>query len=94
VLEESASAHAYTPASDVYGLCIVLSEIVTANLPFGNTPDLITQSAWLALLQGGLRPTLPALPSTLRRQIELGWSTDPAERPSAGGLLAVLEEFV
>lgn len=66
-----------------------------AELPFGEEPNRMSQTAWHAKLVEGLRPNLPnELPGPLRNIIRQGWSTDPAQRPKAEDMLAVIDEYV
>ena len=79
-----------------YVVYIFLEQIILAELPFGEAPNLVSTSKWHHMLTvENLRPKLPdALPSPLRKIIEQGWSTDPALRPTAGAILKVIDEFV
>ena len=67
-----------------------------AELPFGDQPNLISQQRWHQMLtEENLRPQLPeALPSSLKKIIREGWSSDPSERPTADAILKVIDEFV
>ncbi|KAJ1437753.1 kinase-like domain-containing protein, partial [Ochromonadaceae sp. CCMP2298] len=93
VLEVGAKADSYTKASDVFGVCVVISEILLAELPYGDTPpDRMSQAAWLHQLSvEKLRPDLPDLEKSLEDSIRAGWATNPADRPSAADLLAEIE---
>jgi hypothetical protein len=75
---------------------MVLQQIILAELPFGDQPNLVSQQRWLEMLTlDNLRPTLPdALPGPLRKIIEQGWSSDPTERPTAAEILTVIDEYV
>jgi hypothetical protein len=75
---------------------MVLQQIILAELPFGDHPNLVSQQRWLEMLTlDNLRPTLPeALPGPLRKIIEQGWSSDPTERPTAAEILTVIDEYV
>eukprot|EP01032_Pedospumella_encystans_P009734 gene9734-11440_t len=96
VLPKGAAPEVYTVASDVYGLSIVLAEIINAELPFGEQPNRVSMAAWYDILTiGNLRPPLPdALPASLIAIINKGWSTNPEERCTAQEILTVIDEFV
>ena len=95
VLDFKATADSYTVKSDVFGLSVVLSELLTLELPFGDLPETMSTLKWLEQLKGGLRPALGvSIPHPLRAVIEQGWSTDPTSRPTAGDILAVLHNAI
>jgi hypothetical protein len=95
VLERKAKPESYTVESDVYGLALVLSELLTLELPFGDLPEQVSTDKWLGILKGGSRPPLPAyIPASLRAVIEQGWMTDPQARPKAADMLTVLNNII
>jgi serine/threonine protein kinase len=95
VLADGASAKDYTMASDVYGLAMVLVEIITLEIPFDNhMVKKGTYEAWYRLLTvENARPKLPKdiLPDNLVSILQMALSSDPSMRPSAGEILAVLD---
>jgi serine/threonine protein kinase len=96
VLDMSATASAYTPASDIFGLAMVLSEIITNELPLDKilrTKKVSFEELLKILSIENKRPTLPdSLPKALRDIIMRAWDTDPVVRPSADEILTVLEQ--
>ena len=72
------------------------TQIINAELPFGEQPNRVSMAAWYDILTiGNLRPPLPeALPPSLRAIINKGWSTNPEERCTAQEILTVIDEFV
>jgi serine/threonine protein kinase len=93
VLHPGATSTAYTAASDVFGLCMVLSEVILLVLPLEDArTKKQTYEMWRKMLVSGRRPELPSyLPKQLTDIISAGWATDPAERPTAESVLRVLE---
>jgi serine/threonine protein kinase len=95
LLAEGATAKDYTMASDVYGLAMVLAEIITLEIPFDSIfVKKGTYEAWYRLLAvDNVRPHLPedVLPDSLVSILRMAWSSDPFMRPSSGDILAVLD---
>jgi hypothetical protein len=50
VLQPDATNLSYTEQSDVYGLSIVLAELILLELPFGDLPNLVTTQEWLRII--------------------------------------------
>lgn len=70
-------------------------QLLTLELPFGDTCELVSVEKWLAILKDGTRPALPnSLPAPLRGVLEQGWSTDPDDRPRAADILSVLDDII
>jgi hypothetical protein len=89
-------SHLYFVVVPHLNFSMVLQQMILAELPFGDQPNLVSQQRWLEMLTlDNLRPTLPdALPGPLRKIIEQGWSSDPTERPTAAEILTVIDEYV
>jgi hypothetical protein len=99
LLRREATVSDYTTASDVYGVAMILSEIIQIEVPlekYMNRRTRIPREEWLELITTeGARPVLPEnLPHILRRAIEAAWHPDPMLRPSAERLLHVIEHCI
>jgi serine/threonine protein kinase len=96
LLVPGATGEDYTPASDVFSLAMVLSEVLLRHLPLENTSVDFGYNTWYtSIVEMGIRPILPErIPSDLRVLIERAWDTDPAERPPAAELCAALERTI
>ena len=96
---------ASTEKSDVYSLIVVLWEILNPGVqPYDDVADIAHISEQI---QSGLRPSLGPLPGPMELQAKSskkayedlhalfvqGWHADPAERPTAIGVLACLEKL-
>ena len=96
VLDLSATSSVYTTASDVFGLSMVLSEVITNELPLDKLMKgkKVSYDDLLRILSiEKRRPVLPDnLPPLLADIIKQAWDTDPAARPSAADILNVLEQ--
>eukprot|EP00742_Colponemidia_sp_Colp-10_P010665 GILJ01011735.1.p1 GENE.GILJ01011735.1~~GILJ01011735.1.p1 ORF type:complete len:610 (+),score=61.32 GILJ01011735.1:256-1830(+) len=78
-----------TERSDIYSMGMVLWEIWTGLTPFENCDSKEISRKVLA----GIRPDIPEhTPYALKLLLTRCWSADPADRPSAGQLLATLED--
>lgn len=84
---EFISNEVYTKASDVYALALVLWEIISHQIPFGEMDSISIRNTVLA----GRRLEFPACIPAYRALIEKGWSMDPTERPSAGEMKEAVE---
>lgn len=96
LLCSSANGLTYTESSDIYGLAIVIAEIFisSTNPPFEDCLD-FSENSWYKKLINGLRLELPDdVPFEIKNIIELGWSTNPIERPTSLEILDVLEDYV
>jgi hypothetical protein len=80
---EQAMGHDVGPASDIFNLGAVLAYAATGQGPFGTG----TTAALLYRVVHGT-PTLDGVPPTVRPLIERCLAKDPAQRPTAAGLLA------
>lgn len=90
----------YTEKADIYSLGIILWELVYRcykgeyQRPFGEYPwinysfQVIIQTA-----KNGLRPTIPPCPEKIKNLICSLWVYNPAKRPDASTLLAIVEEL-
>lgn len=77
-------SNTYTEAADIFSCGLMLHELVTGNVPFGNINGLrVTQS-----ILAGKRPSLNELPYgpdglALRKLLEATWCEEPGKRISA-----------
>ena len=96
VLKPNATSLSYVPQSDIYGLAIVLAELVLLELPFGDLPNLVTTKDWLHILTvEHRRPSLPAfIPPRLRSSVEQAWNAVPTNRPTAAVILAEIDNAI
>jgi serine/threonine-protein kinase len=87
---EQAQGKPVTPASDVYGLGIVLFECLAGHKPFGGQSAVATA---LQHVNDPLPPLPDDVPSWLRSVVERATAKDPTQRFSeAGELAAVLKD--
>lgn len=95
VLAPDATAESYVPASDVFGLGLVVSEIILLQLPFGDSSLAYTPSNWYTeLTTNNVRPPLPVgMDSRLKSTIEGMWCTEPSERISCQEAYDCVEEL-
>ena len=86
--------NSYIFASDVYGLAIVLAELVTCKLPFPEVRDTLSPMDWYEHIQdNSFRPNLAndfGVPKPVLDVIQGAWRTIPGERCSAQDLCNVL----
>jgi serine/threonine protein kinase len=86
---EQAARQPTTPASDWYGVGVILFESLTGRLPFVGAPDDI-----LTAKRTRAAPTVasivPGVPDDLSRLCDQLLSTDPAKRPTGREILAIL----
>ena len=75
-------------ATDVYALGLTLWEIYERRVPFGNMPE----AAVVNQVLSGHRPEIASteMPDEIRKLIQLSWSEDPRERPSADKMAFIL----
>jgi len=88
---EQARGEPLSPSSDIYSFGLVLREMITGKVPFGENLDmqvLIQKVGW-----GDLEP-LPGLRSDLRNFLERLTSPAPADRPSARDAVEKLRRIV
>jgi hypothetical protein len=85
VLSPFANPYSYTQKSDIFGLAIVISEILTLELPYGTECDKVSSDVWYHKLSSEkIRPNLPAgIPIQLQESIEGAWASNQHERPTA-----------
>jgi serine/threonine protein kinase len=96
LLSGSANGLTYSEASDIYGLTVVVAEILISSTkpPFEDCSD-FSEYAWYLKLTNGLRLKLPNdLPFHIKNIIEKGWSTNPIDRPAASEMLEVIEDYL
>lgn len=86
----------YTPASDVFSLSMVLSEIMLHALPLEGALPQIGYFEWHQLIvDKNLRPFLPVdCPIPLQQILEAGWNTAPKLRPEAYEIVQCLKQVI
>lgn len=96
IVKKEALASNYTIRSETYAVCIVLTEIATLELPFGELPERVTVREWYEkLVIEKLRPPLPLdLPEDLRVMMEKCMENEPQLRPTPAELLIALEKCI
>ena len=96
VLASNAHATSYVMNSDIYSLTIVLMELLTLNLPFGDDPELVSQEIWYNILfNENLRPNIPInIPTKIKDLITKGWDNKPSNRPSALEFKQIFDEIL
>jgi len=78
----------YDTASDVFSFGMVLWELLTGQIPFGDTNPLMVHQ----LIDSGERPFIPNSCQPLyARLIRKCWETDPEKRPSLGEIIHTLD---
>jgi len=84
VLAPDATAESYVPPSDVFGLGLVVSEIILLQLPFGDSSLAYTPANWyVELTDNNVRPPLPvSMDPRLKATMEGMWRTEPVDRIS------------
>ena len=96
VLDLSGTTSTYTPASDIFGISMVLSEIINNELPLEKiirSRKLSYEELLRMLSIEKRRPALPdALPKALADILGRAWDTEPTARPTASELLYVLDQ--
>jgi len=97
----------YESSADVYATTVVLWECLTAQQPFVDALDSATGRKLLGVfledaIVAGLRPSTSAIPNggsgvvsqRMQSLVECGWHQDPAARPSAPQISAVIQEEI
>lgn len=95
----STGCDVYSKHSDVFAAAVVLSELITLQLPYTDENyDSLSDEQWLELLVvQNVRPSIAAgeandtiCPAPLQEAIRSCWSSLPDQRPSASFLLSIL----
>lgn len=96
LLEPGAKAEVYTMKSEVYGLGIVFCELLTLKLPYGDAPDMMTQTEWYRkLVSEHVIPELPPnIDEDLSNCIEKSLSIDPLSRPSSKDVYSLVQSVL
>lgn len=81
-----------TEKVDVYSFAILMWEMLTGNVPWGNVPSPMQIIYYVGVLQQ--RPTMPeGCPEALRKLIERCWSELPSDRPEFREILDTLKSI-
>jgi serine/threonine protein kinase len=81
----------YDQSVDIYGLGMVMWELLTYQYPFNN----MSEARILREVPYGLRPMIPEdCPKAYAKLMAACWSADPAKRPSADKLVHKLTEIL
>ncbi len=77
-------------------LIVIFPQLVTLELPFGETPERLTGKQWYEkLVVENCRPLLPtSLSENLRIVIEKGMNTDPNLRPDALEVFRAIDDVI
>ncbi|MCO5169939.1 MAG: serine/threonine protein kinase [Planctomycetes bacterium] len=86
--EQVRAGAAPTAATDVFALGLVLHEALAGEHPFGEAKDVVTL---LAAIVRRAPPPLPDAPPALADALRGALAKDPADRPTAAALAALLE---
>jgi len=94
LLTPNMSMRSYTPASDVYGLAMVISEIILQEIPLD---ELLRSSSpeqcYHYLVNENCRPILPdSIPLAFRNILTLAWNSDPDSRPTCADIANTAQE--
>eukprot|EP01117_Protostelium_nocturnum_P009177 TRINITY_DN3285_c0_g1_i1.p1 TRINITY_DN3285_c0_g1~~TRINITY_DN3285_c0_g1_i1.p1 ORF type:complete len:775 (+),score=256.10 TRINITY_DN3285_c0_g1_i1:283-2607(+) len=92
---------AYTPASDIYSLSIIMWELVHRTItgfyarPFGEFPLIVQElQIIIQVSKKGLRPTIPlGCPEDLASIITTCWNADPLKRMDCNSILSQLKKL-
>jgi len=88
---EVLQAAAYSQASDVYALALVLWEIVSEKIPYEAEVNTGTSYSIKNMVTAGYRPSFPAsCPPDYQYIVTSGWSASPLQRPSAPEMVSAL----
>lgn len=83
----------YSFSADVYSFSIMLWQIVTSRVPFREMKSASQLAA--KVIMGNKRPRIGLVPiEELRRLIEAGWSSNPADRPTFSEIRERLEKII
>ncbi|KAG0624569.1 hypothetical protein M758_3G257400 [Ceratodon purpureus] len=90
-LDGEAMVMKYPLKSDIYSFAMVCYEILTGNMPFSSTSNMVDLKNKVLK---GLRPTIPSeCPLILKRLIERCWSLDASKRPSFADICSELRHL-
>ena len=74
----------------------VAIQLLTLELPYGNTPDQMTATLWYEqLMSGRAKITLPiTVPSSLKAKVEAGLQPTPDDRPELDEILECIIQLI
>ena len=90
---ETITRNAYSEASDIFALGIVLGELVDGQVPYADL-DMFPQQIMYAVVHEGLRPTIAdTCPDALRQLINEATHATPSKRPLIAEVKARLKRL-
>jgi serine/threonine-protein kinase len=82
-----------SPAADIYGLGVVLYQLLVGALPFEDDDPMLLAAAHVETPPPALRERLPQVPTRLARLLRRMLSKEPLRRPAMDELIATLADL-